>query len=69
MAKTNQKNLIQNFEYTMSYDRLSDFIIENINEEQFIQIINSRVFEDDVHIVINNIVEAYLEAFIEQKSK
>tara|TARA_R110000796_G_scaffold146832_4_gene263520 strand:- start:3904 stop:4113 length:210 start_codon:yes stop_codon:yes gene_type:complete len=69
MAQTNQKNLIQNFEYTMSYDRLSDFIIENINEEQFIQIINSRVFEDDVHIVINNIVEAYLEAFIEQKSK
>ena len=36
MTQTNQKNLIQNFEYTMSYDCLSDFIIENINEEQFI---------------------------------
>jgi len=67
MTQTNKKNLIQHFEYNLTYNRLSDFIVENINEEQFIEIINSRVFEDDVHIAINNIVEAYLESFIEQK--
>mgnify|MGYP003630986256 CR=1 FL=1 len=67
MAQTNQKNLIQNFEYTISYNCLSDYIVENINEEEFIELINSRVFESDVHIAINRIVEAYLEAFIGQK--
>ncbi len=69
MTQTNKKNLIQNFEYTISYNCLSDYIIENINEEEFNELINSRVFDDDVTFAINNIVESYLELFIDKKKK